>query len=224
MREIDLFRNSFNFDKNIAKKAIHLLRESAQHFISLPIEIIREIVDILAFKKAGYYYSIRDTYTYPLKINNYLGKYINNSNGLAEVSYNGWTDNFNETVDLKYLSYLTPNEYPYYEIGNYVDIKAPNNYGWFVGLIWDIKCINNEQFLTMIYKIKDLKTLMIATDVPVYYKYICPVNRHTRNWESVYPTDYKRYLTTIPIKQRPVQWARHLAVRKNYDTHEYSPL
>ena len=223
-KEIDLFKRSFNFDKNIAKKAIYLLRESTQHFISLPIEIIREIVDILSFKKTGYYYSIRDTYTYPLKINNYLGKIVEKHNGLAEVSYNGWTDDFNETVTLKYLSYLTEKDMPRYYIGSYLDIKSLLDNKWFVGLIWDIKFVNDEQFLTILYKIKDEKKLMIAKNVPIYYKYMCPVSRHTKHWPSVYPTDYKHYLTKIPITQRPIQWARHLAVMKNYDTHEYSPL
>jgi len=224
MREIDLFRNSFNFDKNIAKKALHLLRESAQHFIGLPVEIIREIIDMLAFKKPGYYYNIRDTFQWPNEVNKYLGKYIGRHNDLVKVSYNGWTDNYNETVDLKYLTYLTPKEYPSYEIGNYLDIKEPNDISWFVGLIWDIKFVNDEKFLTILYKIKDLKILMIAKNVPIYYKYICPVSRHTRHWPSVFPTDYKHYLAKIPIKQRPVQWARHLASIKNYDTYEYTPL
>jgi len=224
MREIDLFKSSFDFDKNVEQKALHLLRESAQHFISLPVEIIREIIDILAFKKRGYYYNIEDTHQHPLKINKYLGKYIGGHNGLVEVSYNGWTEDFNEVVTLKHLSYLTEQELPIYHIGDYLDIKTPLGIGWFVGLIWNIKFVNNEQFLTIIYKIKKEKKIMIAKDIPIYYKYICPMSRHTKHWASVIPTDFAYFLKKIPIAQRPIQWARHLATRKNYTTHEYTPL
>ena len=224
MREIDIFRRSFDFDKNVGQKTLHLLRESAQHFISLPVEIIREIIDILAFKKRGYYYNIEDTHQYPLKINKYLGKYIGGHNGLVEVSYNGWTEDFNEVVTLKHLSYLTEQELPIYHIGDYLDIKTPLGIGWFVGLIWNIKFVNNEQFLTIIYKIKKEKKIMIAKDIPIYYKYICPMSRHTKHWASVIPTDFAYFLKKIPIAQRPIQWARHLATRKNYTTHEYTPL
>ena len=224
MREIDFFNNSFNFDKNISLKAVHLLRESAQYFISLPTEIIREIVYMLAFKKKGYYYNIQDTHQYPLKINKYLGKYIGGRNSSVEVSYNGWTNNFNEIVTLGHLTYLTKQDIPLYHLGDYLDIKTPLGIGWCVGLIWNIKIVNNEQFLTIIYKIKKEKKIMIAKDIPIYYKYICPMSRHTKYWESVIPTDFAHFLKKIPISQRPIQWARHLATRKNYTVHEYTPL
>ena len=73
-------------------------------------------------------------------------------------------------------------------------------------------------------KIKDPKKIMIAKNVPIYYKYICPMRRHTRHWPSVIPTDFAHFLKKIPIAQRPIQWARHLATRKNYTIHEYTPL
>lgn len=224
MREIEIFRRSFDFDKNVGKKALHLLRQSAQYFISLPVEIIREIVGMLVFKKQGYYYNIEDSHTYPLKINKYLGKYIGGHNSLVEVSFNGWTDKFNEVVTLKHLSYLTKQDMPSYHTGDYLDIKTPLDNKWFVGLIWNIKFVNNEQFLTIIYKIKREKKLMIATGIPIYYKYMSPMSRHTKHWVSVIPTDFAHYLKKIPIAQRPIQWARHLATMKKYTTYEYTPL
>lgn len=224
MREIEFFNQSFNFDKNIGKKALHLLRQSARHFISLPVDIIREIVNILTFKKKGYYYSIKDNHHYPLKINNYIGKYLAEFGDLAKVSYNGWTKDFDEKVVIKNLNYLTEKDRPNYCIGGYLDIKTPLRNLWFVGLIWNINIINNEKFLTIIYKIKREKKLMIATGIPIYYKYMCPMNRHTKQWATVVPTDFAHFLKKIPIAQRPIQWARHLAFRKNYTVYEYAPL
>ena len=226
MREIDFFRKSFNFDNNIVKKIVYILRPSAPLVNTLPIEIIREIVNMLAFKKPGYYYKIQDNFRCPNKVNIYLGKYIENYYELINVSYNGWTDDFNENVPLKNITYLTKDDIPNYNIGDYLDIKhsTPSINKWYVGIIWDIKYINDEMFLTILYKIKFDRKLMIAIDVPIYYKYISPMRLHTKHWASVIPTDFKYYLTSMPISSTPIQWAQQLATERNYTLHKYIPL
>ena len=194
MREIEIFRKSFNFDNNIVSKTLYLLRHSSRHFNTLPVEIIREIVNMIAFKKKGYYYNIRDTFQWPHEVNKYLGKYIGRQNDLIKVSYNGWGDDYNESVPLKNISYLNKDAIPGYYRGGYLDIMNPYDNKWFVGLIWETQIINNEKFFTIIYKININKKLMIVTGVPIYYKYMCPMRSHTKYWPVRLPTDYKFHL------------------------------
>ena len=196
MNENEKFIESFNFDLNYEKKSLLILSNKTNYFNILPIDLIREVIEYVSFRKKGFYYFIQDSSNYPNKSNKYLGTIKSRCGKKALVSYNGWNDSFDEQVNISQISFLQKNQYPLYVIGDLLDILDKKTSLWFLGGVLDIKFINNQQFLTIIYlRGGEYKEIIIVKDIPVYYKYIATKYMHTYKYGTTkHGHVYKRNL------------------------------
>jgi len=179
MTENEKFIRSFNFDINYKHKVLLILKNKQQYFSILPIELIKEIITFIIFRKKGFYYFIQDNSIYPNISNKYLGTIKSRCGKTALVSYNGWNDNFDEQVNINQISFLRKTQYPLYFVGDYLDILDKKTNLWFLGSVLNIEIKNNIQLLTILYVKYNTKEIIIANNIPIYYKYITEKNRHT---------------------------------------------
>lgn len=179
MSDNERYKSSFNFNESISNKRCILLSNNTPCFNKLPVSVIRYIFKMVATIADGYYYYITDLHSYPKKFNKYIGRCCEQKKNSVKISYNGWNDSFDEWVPRQNISYLDKTQMPVYHVGDNLDILDKVSSEWFNGLVCDVRFTDNYPILTVIYRLRKSKKLIIMKDIPIYYKYISPSKRHT---------------------------------------------